>query len=107
MTRLLEEDAPELQDERERGFVLARRSNGDEESGVGGLYVRLFPVDKVLGPDEVVSVNGIGDTFCGALAAGLSKGRKVQDVISFAQRAAGLTLRCGESVSGELSGLRM
>ena len=75
-------------------------------SGVGGLYVRLFPVEKVLSPEEVVSVNGIGDTFCGALAVGLAKGKRVQDVVGFAQRAASLSLRSSESVNPELKGLR-
>ncbi|KAF9696536.1 hypothetical protein EKO04_005233 [Ascochyta lentis] len=106
MTRLLPTDAPELYSDAARQFVLARNNNGDTASGVGGLYVRLFPVEKVLPPEEVVSVNGIGDTFCGALAVGLAGGKKVQDVVSFAQRAAGLSLRSRESVSVELRGLR-
>lgn len=106
MTKLLATDAPELYDEKERQYVLARNNNGDVGSGVGGLYVRLFPVEKVLSPEEVVSVNGIGDTFCGALAVGLAKGKRVQDVVGFAQRAASLSLRSRESVSAELRGLR-
>lgn len=72
---------------------------------VGGLYVRLFPPERVLAPEEVVSVNGIGDTFCGALAVGLAGGKQVQDVIGFAQRAAGLSLGSRESVSAELVGM--
>jgi pseudouridine-5'-phosphate glycosidase/pseudouridine kinase len=106
MTKLLSVDSPELFDESQRQYVLSRNNNGDVASGVGGLYVRLFPVEKVLQPEEVVSVNGIGDTFCGALAVGLARGKRVQDVVGFAQRAAGLSLRSKESVSGELSGLR-
>ncbi|UPX09847.1 uncharacterized protein EKO05_0000528 [Ascochyta rabiei] len=106
MTRLLATDAPELHTDTDRPFVLARNNNGDAASGVGGLYVRLFPVDKVLSPDEVVSVNGIGDTFCGALAVGLAGGKKVQEVVAFAQRAASLSLRSRESVSVELRGLK-
>lgn len=106
MTKLLSVDSPELFDESQRQYVLSRNNNGDVASGVGGLYVRLFPVEKVLQPEEVVSVNGIGDTFCGALAVGLARGKRVQDIVGFAQRAAGLSLRSKESVSGELSGLR-
>lgn len=106
MTRLLAADAPELHDDAERPYVVARRANADEGADVGGLYVRLFPVEKVLRPEEVVSVNGIGDTFCGALAVGLAKGKRVQDVVGFAQRAASLSLRSRESVSPALSGLR-
>ena len=106
VTKLLSSDAEELYDDAERQYVVARNNNGDAASGVGGLYVRLFPVEKVLSPEEVVSVNGIGDTFCGALAVGLAKGKRVQDVVGFAQRAASLSLRSRESVNPELKGLR-
>lgn len=106
MTKLLANDAPELHDAAEKQYVLARNNNGDVASGVGGIYVRLFPVEKVLSPEEVVSVNGIGDTFCGALAVGLAKGKRVQDVIGFAQRAASLSLKSRESVSPQLKTLR-
>jgi pseudouridine-5'-phosphate glycosidase/pseudouridine kinase len=116
MVKLLRTGAPELQNDSERQYVLARNMSADSTSAptgetdvgsqVGGLYVRLFPVEKVLRAEEVVSVNGIGDTFCGALASGLSKGRRVQDVVAFAQRAAGLSLQSRESVSPALKGLR-
>ena len=106
MTKLLANDAPELHDDIERQYVLARNNNGNLASGVSGLYVRLFPVEKVLPPEEVVSVNGIGDTFCGALAVGLAQGKKVQNVIGFAQGAASLSLKSRDSVSPELKGLR-
>jgi pseudouridine-5'-phosphate glycosidase/pseudouridine kinase len=106
MTKLLANDAPELFDHAERQFVVARKNNGDAEADVGGLYVRLFPVEKVLKPEEVVSVNGIGDTFCGALAVGLASGKRVQDVVGFAQRAASLSLTSKESVSPQLKSLR-
>ncbi|KAF1930366.1 IdgA domain-containing protein [Didymella exigua CBS 183.55] len=105
VTRLLANDAHELRDESERQYIVARRKNGDVEADVGGLYVRLFPVEKVLKPEEVVSVNGIGDTFCGALAVGLARGKRVQDVVSFAQSAASLSLRSRESVSPGLRSL--
>jgi pseudouridine-5'-phosphate glycosidase/pseudouridine kinase len=104
MVKLLTATAPELHDDAERPYILARNMNGDEN--IGGLYVRLFPPERVLAPEEVVSVNGIGDTFCGALAVGLVQKARVQHVVDFAQRAAGLSLKSRESVSGELRGLR-
>jgi pseudouridine-5'-phosphate glycosidase/pseudouridine kinase len=104
MVKLLEADAEELHDDNERQYVLARNMNGDEK--IGGLYVRLFPPERILAPEEVVSVNGIGDTFCGALAVGLANGSRIQHVVDFAQRAAGLSLKSRESVSSELRGLR-
>lgn len=107
MTKLLASDAKELREDHERQYVLARNMSSDGAATVGGLYVRLFPVEKVLEPHEVVSVNGIGDTFCGALAYGLSRGETVQDVVGFAQRAAGESLKSREAVSPELRGLKM
>jgi pseudouridine-5'-phosphate glycosidase/pseudouridine kinase len=104
MVKLLAANAPELHDDAERRYVLARNMGGHET--IGGLYVRLFPPERVLAPEEVVSVNGIGDTFCGALAVGLVRKASVQNVVDFAQRAAGLSLKSRESVSAELKGLR-
>jgi pseudouridine-5'-phosphate glycosidase/pseudouridine kinase len=106
LTQLLKPDDAALCSADEAPYVLARNTNGDTESGVGGLYVRLYKPEKVLGEGEVVSVNGIGDTFVGALAAGLVSGRQVRDVVGFAQKAAGLSLRSKESVSPELVHLR-
>lgn len=107
LTKVLATDAPELHNNADRPYVLARNMNAENQSGVGGLYVRLFPPEKILEAHEVVSVNGIGDTFCGALAVGIAQGNKVQDVIGLAQRAAGLSLKSRESVSPELRGLNM
>jgi pseudouridine-5'-phosphate glycosidase/pseudouridine kinase len=107
MAKLLAPGAKELRDDQERQYVLARNLSTDGEATVGGLYVRLFPVEKVLEPHEVVSVNGIGDTFCGALAHGLSQGKRAQDVIRFAQRAAGESLKSRQAVSPALRGLKM
>ncbi|KAI4640119.1 hypothetical protein J4E93_008919 [Alternaria ventricosa] len=112
MTKLLAADAEELHDEKERQYVLARNlsssdSDGNGKGKVGGLYIRLFPVEKVLEPSEVVSVNGIGDTFCGAIAHGLGRGLKVKDVVGFAQRAAGESLRSKEAVGEGLRGLKL
>ncbi|KAF2819546.1 IdgA domain-containing protein [Ophiobolus disseminans] len=104
MVKLLEADAPELHDDAERQYVLARNMGGHKK--IGGLYVRLFPPERILSPEEVVSVNGIGDTFCGALAVGLMGGARVQHVIDFAQRAASLSLKSKESVSPELRTLK-
>jgi pseudouridine-5'-phosphate glycosidase/pseudouridine kinase len=105
MTKLLTSDAPELHDESERQFVLSRNMSAGKE--IGGLYIRFFPVEKVLKSEEVISVNGIGDTFCGALASRLAKGERVQDVVGFAQRAAGESLKSRESVSPRLRGMSM
>lgn len=106
LTKLLKSDDPALSSPDEAQYVLARNKNMDESLGIGGLYVRLFPPEQVLQPSEIVSVNGIGDTFLGALASEIAKGRRIEDIIPFAQRAAVLSLRSKESVSPELKGLR-
>jgi pseudouridine-5'-phosphate glycosidase/pseudouridine kinase len=104
LTKLLKAGDPQLSSPSAAPYVLARCSNGDTE--IGGVYVRLFEPDEVVGPKEVVSVNGVGDTLLGALLAGLVKGRRVEDMVPVAQRAAGLSLKSREAVSPELVGLR-
>ncbi|KAF1983593.1 hypothetical protein K402DRAFT_414399 [Aulographum hederae CBS 113979] len=104
-----------------RGCLVVRILDGGEErdervgsylvSG-GGLYMRFFPAAEAVGEEDVVSVNGIGDTFLGALVAGMTSGsgmgkgerkrRNVEDVIDFAQRAAVRSLKSKEAVSPEL-----
>lgn len=103
LTKLLAADDPVLTSADEAQYVLSRCKNGDQN--VGGLYVRLFPTERVSKKD-IVSVNGVGDTFLGALAAGIAQGQRVQDVVPFAQKAALLSLRSKESVSQELKSLR-
>lgn len=103
LTQILKAGDPALSSADEAPYVLARCTNGDEK--IGGLYVRLFPTE-ILAKEEMVSVNGCGDTFVGALAVGLAKGKRVQECVGLAQKAAGLTLRSKESVSPELKTLR-
>ena len=60
--------------------------------------------------EDVVSVNGVGDTFLGALVAGMAKkGRdaRVEEFVDLAQRAAVLTLKSRESVCSGLGVLGM
>ncbi|KAF4540910.1 hypothetical protein BFW01_g5500 [Lasiodiplodia theobromae] len=75
----------------------------DEAVDVGGVYMRLFKPEEVLGDGEVVSVNGVGDTFTGVLVSGLSRGMRIEDVVPVAQRAAGLSLRSEKAVSEDVA----
>ncbi|RPB05311.1 hypothetical protein L873DRAFT_1663805 [Choiromyces venosus 120613-1] len=72
---------------------------------VAGVMVRHFPAEMI-SKEDIVSVNGVGDTFLGVVLAGLVKmgmdGVHVEEVIDKAQKAAGLTLRSPESVSGRV-----
>lgn len=71
-------------------------------SGTGpirGIIVSYFPAET---PQEIVSVNGVGDTFFGVVLGGLSRSKswdKYADYIVEAQKAACLTLASRESVS--------
>ncbi|OCL14676.1 hypothetical protein AOQ84DRAFT_330647 [Glonium stellatum] len=104
LTMLLKANDPRLSSPESSPYVLSRCTNGDPE--VGGVYVRLFKPKKALGPGEVVSVNGVGDTFLGALVASISRGQRIEDVIDLAQKAAVLSLKSREAVSPELMALR-
>ncbi|KAL2756363.1 hypothetical protein ACRALDRAFT_1050340 [Sodiomyces alcalophilus JCM 7366] len=101
LTTILGRDDPRLRDAREEEWILTRSLN--DHPHVGGVYMRMFPpAEKV---EDVVSVNGVGDTFLGVLVAGLAKGGKVEKLMDVAQRAAVLTLKGHESVSPDLGRL--
>lgn len=91
--------------------ILSRCNNGTESTlGVGGVYMRLFDAVEQVGEEDIVSVNGVGDTFAGTLIAGLaSRGPedRVEDLVDLAQRAAVLTLKSREAVSTGLGTLRI
>lgn len=99
LTKLLKTDDPDLTDPDSTPYILCRNSNGSTE--VGGVYMRLFPALETV--EDVVSVNGVGDTFLGVLVAGLAKGLKLDErLVDIAQRGAILTLRSKEAVSPDL-----
>ncbi|KAH9902216.1 Indigoidine synthase A like protein-domain-containing protein [Xylariomycetidae sp. FL2044] len=98
LTTILKKDDPRLFDAASEPFILSR--NMSDHSDVGGVYMRLFPsVEEV---QNVVSVNGVGDTFLGVLVAGLAQGGRIENLINTAQRGAVLTLRSPQSVSADL-----
>ncbi|KAL3419200.1 IdgA domain-containing protein [Phlyctema vagabunda] len=100
LTELLKPQDPRLTDPDAAPYILSRCNNGSTE--VGGVYMRLFPALKLT--TDVVSVNGVGDTFLGVLIAGLAKGLPLDEkLINVAQRGAVLTLGSVEAVSPELS----
>lgn len=114
VTQILPANDPRLTDGDCAPFILSRCGNGTEEGlGIGGVYMRLFPAYETVPESEVVSVNGVGDTFVGTLVAGLAKIpqrknlRWLEDYVDIAQRAATMTLRSKESVNPDLGLLRM
>ncbi|RYP70168.1 hypothetical protein DL769_005047 [Monosporascus sp. CRB-8-3] len=102
LTMILEKDDPLLRDNAAEPFILARSFN-DDSSSVGGVYMRLYPSAEWV--ENIVSVNGVGDTFLGVLIAGLAQGGRVENLIDVAQKGAVLTLRSRESVSDDLGAL--
>lgn len=114
LTQILSAEDPRLTSGEYAPYILSRCGNGTEETlGIGGVYMRLFPAIEAVGEEEVVSVNGVGDTFVGTLVAGLAKAKeggkegRVEDFIDIAQRAAVLTLKSRESVAPGLGTLGM
>jgi pseudouridine-5'-phosphate glycosidase/pseudouridine kinase len=99
LTQLLEPNDPRLTHPDSAPYILSRNFNGSDK--VAGVYMRLFPALEVV--EDVVSVNGVGDTFLGVLVAGLAKGLKLDErLVDIAQRGAIMTLRSREAVSPEL-----
>ncbi|KAL8797656.1 MAG: hypothetical protein Q9195_000008 [Heterodermia aff. obscurata] len=105
MIQLLAKGDARLKSRDSAPYVLGRSTNGNDI--VGGVYMRLFPPAEVVAEDDVVSVNGVGDTFLGIILAGLTKdeSRDWPHLIDVAQRGSVMTLKSNESVSPDISGL--
>lgn len=106
MTQMLRPGDDRLTSPDAAPYVLSRSTDGNDV--VGGVYMRLFPPVENVSSNEIVSVNGVGDTFLGVLIAGLTKEkpRNIVDLVDIAQRGSVMTLKSKESVSPQLSILR-
>jgi pseudouridine-5'-phosphate glycosidase/pseudouridine kinase len=98
LTTVLGRDDPRLHDYAHREYILTRAH--PDHPTVGGVYMRLYPAAERV--EDVVSVNGVGDTFLGVLVNGLSRGGRVEKLIDVAQKGAVLTLKSHEAVSPDL-----
>lgn len=86
-------------------YILGR-ATGDRKV-IGGVYMRLFPPAEVVRQEEIVSVNGVGDTMLGVLMAGLvKKGARLEELIPVAQQAAIYTLKSAAAVSPKVAELK-
>ena len=101
LATILGRDDPRLFAPDAQEFILARAT---DHPTIGGIYMRLFPPAERV--EDVVSVNGVGDTFLGVLISGLAQGGSVERLVDVAQQGAVMSLRCAESVSPRLSGLQ-
>lgn len=106
MTQMLRPGDDRLTSPDAAPYILSRSTDGNNV--VGGVYMRLFPPVETVSSDEVVSVNGVGDTFLGVLIAGLTKEkpRNIVDLIDIAQRGSVMTLKSKEAVSPQISTLQ-
>lgn len=108
LTQLLPAGDPRLTDPEYAPYILARAAPS-ADAPFGGVYMRLFAPGTILTPDDVVSVNGAGDTLLGVTVAGLAKSdsaARVEDILPVAQEASRRTLSNAGGVSRELIGLR-
>jgi pseudouridine-5'-phosphate glycosidase/pseudouridine kinase len=106
LAMLLHKDDKRLKDHESDSFILSRSKFEDPHSPVGGVYMRYFPTTAIA-DEEIVSVNGVGDTFLGALISeNIAAGGELERAIDFAQSAAAMTLRSTEAVSPELVRLK-
>jgi pseudouridine-5'-phosphate glycosidase/pseudouridine kinase len=102
---LLGKDDERLRKVEDDDFILSRSTLEDSDSMVGGIYMRQFPTTEI--PyNKIVSVNGVGDTFLGALVSELvDSGKFIEETVDFAQGAAAMTLCSTEAVNPELRSL--
>lgn len=106
LTQLLRPGDPRLASADSAPYILSHALPGQDL--IGGVYMRLFPPAATLAQDEIVSVNGAGDTLLGAVITGLARGseRNVEDIIPVAQEASVRTLKSAGGVSSDIAGLR-
>lgn len=101
LTTILKPDDPRLSDPKHERYILTRGAPAHPH--VGGIYMRLYPAVESVGTPN--SVNGMGDTFLGAMVAGLALGGRTEDLMDVAQNAAVMTLKSHLSVSPDLGAL--
>ncbi|KAI5310020.1 hypothetical protein KEM55_001921 [Ascosphaera atra] len=112
LTQMLASDDPRLRAPEHARHVLGRAAPPREGvNKAGGIYMRHFPPAGKLAAQEIVSVNGVGDTLLGVLVAGLARNADdqhlqcLETIIPVAQRASIETLKSPQAVSPRISGL--
>lgn len=109
VTELFPSNDPRLTSPDHLSYIIARAAvprTGINK--VGGVYMRLFPPEQ-LRKDEIISVNGAGDTLLGVIMAGLASDKmgdgleRLESIIPVAQRASARTLRSTAAVCPNIS----
>lgn len=101
LTQVIKEDDPRLRDPDASQYILSRCLDSTVPE-IGGVYMRLFPPAAKVPDQEIVSVNGIGDTMLGTIMAGLVRDKALEQILPIAQEAAVLSLKSKEAVSPEV-----
>lgn len=104
LTSLLRHTDPRLTRPEYAQYILSRTMS--DASEIGGVYMRLVPPTCNISQEDIVSVNGVGDTMLGVIVAGFVRGHTLEDVIPVAQDAAVLTLKSPEAVSPEVRSIQ-
>jgi pseudouridine-5'-phosphate glycosidase/pseudouridine kinase len=104
LTMLVPPNDARLANPKASRYMVSRAAN----SLAGGVYMRWFRPPAVLRPAEIVSVNGVGDTFLGAILSAVTRPDcpEIEDAVDFAQAQAARTLRSREAVSPEVRAVR-
>ena len=122
LTEALLNDDPRLKDIEQQQYMVFRRDgfSTDEDSrpafgyvdpqssiaNVAAIYVRHYPAAGKVPEQDIVSVNGVGDTFLGVLiAASMKYNKNISEVVDIAQQASMLSLQNSASVSPEIRSL--
>lgn len=106
VSQLLRPGDPRLRDPESAPYILGRAAGEDQT--IGGVYMKLIPPAERVKQEDVVSVNGVGDTLLGVLVAGLAKEgpeARVEDMLLRAQEAAVMSLKSKSAVSEGVKGL--
>lgn len=100
VTLLLQQGDDRLKCPRSAPYILSR---SNQDSNIGGMYMRFFPPTERVPKDQILSVNGVGDTFLGVLINGLVKNQSIEAIIDIAQKGSVLTLKSKEAVSPDIA----
>lgn len=101
LTQLIRDNDPRMRDPDASQYMISRCLDS-KVADIGGVYMCLFPPAARVPEEDVVSVNGIGDTMLGTIMAGLVKGYDLDRAIPIAQEASVLSLKSKEAVSPEV-----
>ncbi|MCJ1369629.1 hypothetical protein MMC20_000841 [Loxospora ochrophaea] len=107
ITQLLRPGDDRLTSPSSAPYILCHSSNGN--GVVGGVYMRLIPPAEQVPETDILSVNGVGDTFLGIVMAGLTKENphSISRLVEIAQQGSVMTLRSKDAVSPGITELSL